>query len=71
MSIRDWKLVRVLAGIAMRIWAASGAALLACFLLYCFYGGLFAFMLLMIAASGYSLFYFRPYIYYYVFFFSN
>lgn len=55
MSIRDWRIVRVVTGIAVRIWAASGAALLASFLLYCFYGGLFAFLLLLLAASGLQL----------------
>lgn len=52
MTIRDWRIVRIITGIAVRIWAASGAALLASFLLYCFYGGLFAFLLLLLAASG-------------------
>ncbi|XP_049288172.1 protein ABHD13 [Anopheles funestus] len=52
MSIRDWKIVRVLAGIAMRIWAASGAALLSAFLIYMVYGGFFAFLLLLFAVSG-------------------
>uniref|UniRef100_A0A182Q4R6 Serine aminopeptidase S33 domain-containing protein n=1 Tax=Anopheles farauti TaxID=69004 RepID=A0A182Q4R6_9DIPT len=52
MSFRDWKIVRVLAGIAMRIWAASGAALLSAFLIYVVYGGLFAFLLLLFAISG-------------------
>lgn len=52
MPIREWTIVRILAGLATRIWAASGAALLCCFILYCFYGGLLAFMLLMLAISG-------------------
>lgn len=52
MSIREFTVVKILAGIATKIWAASGAALLACFILYCFYGGLFAFSLLMIAVLG-------------------
>lgn len=52
MSFRDWKIVRVLAGIAMRIWAASGAALLSAFLIYVVYGGFFAFLLLLFAVSG-------------------
>lgn len=52
MSFRDWTIVRILAGIATRIWAASGAALIACFVLYCFYGGVLAFLLLMVSVSG-------------------
>ncbi|XP_037051518.1 protein ABHD13 [Bradysia coprophila] len=52
MALRDWIIVRILAGIATKIWAASFAALLACFILYCFYGGLIAFSLLIAAVSG-------------------
>lgn len=52
MSIRDWIVIRTLTGIATKIWAASGAALLACFILYCFYGGLLAFILLVITVTG-------------------
>lgn len=52
MAIRDWRIVTVLASIALKIWAASGAALLISFILYCFYGGLFAFVMLLVAASG-------------------
>lgn len=51
MAFRDWTVIRILAGIATRIWAASGAALIACFVLYCFYGGFFAFSLLMVSVS--------------------
>lgn len=52
MAVRDWTIVRILAGIATKIWAASFAALLACFILYCFYGGLMALSLLIAAVSG-------------------
>lgn len=52
MPIRDWTIVRILAGIATKIWAASFAALLACFILYCFYGGLMALSLLIAAIAG-------------------
>lgn len=52
MAIREFTVVKILAGIATKIWAASMAALLACFILYCFYGGAFAFSLLMVALSG-------------------
>lgn len=52
MALRDWTIVRILAGIAMKIWAASFAALLACFILYCFYGGFMALTLLIAAVSG-------------------
>lgn len=38
MSIRDLMVVRIIVGIAAKIWAASGAALLTCFMVYCFYG---------------------------------
>lgn len=30
--------VRIIIGIAAKIWAASGAALLTCLMVYCFYG---------------------------------
>lgn len=52
MTLRDWTIVKILAGIATRIWAASFAALLACFILYCFYGGLMALLLLLAAVCG-------------------
>lgn len=52
MALRDWTVVKILAGIATKIWAASFAALLACFILYCFYGGLMALSLLIAAVSG-------------------
>lgn len=55
MSLRDWTIVRILAGIATKIWAASFAALLACFILYCFYGGFIAFSLLIAAVAGKTL----------------
>lgn len=38
MSIKDLMVVRIIIGIAAKIWAASGAALLTCFMVYCFYG---------------------------------
>jgi abhydrolase domain-containing protein 13 len=52
MSWRDWKVVRILAGVALKLWAASFGALLVCLLLWCFYGGIFAFVLLLVAISG-------------------
>jgi abhydrolase domain-containing protein 13 len=52
MSFRDWKIVRILAGVALKLWAASFGALLVCLLLWCFYGGFLAFSLLMLAISG-------------------
>lgn len=52
MPLRDWTIVKILGGIATKIWAASFAALLACFILYCFYGGLMALSLLVAAVSG-------------------
>lgn len=57
MPFRDWKIVRIVTGIAMRIWAASGAALLAAFVIYIVYGGFVAFLLLLFAVSGEYLFY--------------
>lgn len=38
MSIKDLMVVRIIIGIAAKIWAASGAALLTCLMVYCFYG---------------------------------
>lgn len=52
MPVRDWTIVKILAGIATKIWAASFGALLACFILYCFYGGFIALSLLVAAVSG-------------------
>lgn len=50
MSLRG-TIVKHLAGVAMRIWAASGAILVVCFILYYVYGGLIAFALLMLSVS--------------------
>lgn len=52
MAIRDWSAVKVLGSVATKIWAAAGAVLLTLFILYCFFGGLFAFILLLFAVSG-------------------
>lgn len=38
MPLKDLFIVQILVGIAVKIWAASGAALLTCLMLYCFYG---------------------------------
>lgn len=50
MSIRS-TIYKHLASVAMRIWAASGAILVGCFILYCLYGGLIALSLLMLSVS--------------------
>lgn len=42
MSTSDWKIIKIIAGVATKIWAASGAVLLICFILYCFYGAVIA-----------------------------
>lgn len=52
MAFREWRIVKVVGNIAMRIWAASGAVLLIFVMIYCFYGGMFAFTLLLFATSG-------------------
>ncbi|XP_046410454.1 protein ABHD13 isoform X2 [Neodiprion fabricii] len=44
--------IRLLGGIAKKCWAFSGAYVLACFLLYWLYGGIFAFFLLCFAITG-------------------
>lgn len=44
--------VRFLSGIALKCWAFSGVYLLTCFLLYWFYGGALAFLLLCFATTG-------------------
>ncbi|XP_015586343.1 protein ABHD13 isoform X2 [Cephus cinctus] len=44
--------VKLLGNIAMKCWAFSGAYVLACFLLYWLYGGVFAFFLLCFATTG-------------------
>ncbi|XP_055387433.1 protein ABHD13 [Condylostylus longicornis] len=41
----DWKITKVLSGIAKRLWAGAGAAILITFVFYCFYGALIAFSL--------------------------
>lgn len=46
MSIKDLLVVRIIASIPIKIWTASGAALLICFVIYCFYGSLIALALL-------------------------
>jgi hypothetical protein len=50
--MRDLNLVKLLTGIALRIWATTGGLLLASLLLYCFYGGTVGFLVFLIAISG-------------------
>lgn len=38
MPMRDLMLVQIVAGIAAKIWAASGAAIITCVIVYFFYG---------------------------------
>lgn len=52
MSIQDWRIVRIVGGIALKIWAASGAAVIIFFILYYFFGGLLALSMLIFAVSG-------------------
>lgn len=52
MTYKEWKIYKILAGIAMKIWAASATAFLISFLLYCFYGGFLAFLIALFAISG-------------------
>ncbi|KAJ6649552.1 Protein ABHD13 [Pseudolycoriella hygida] len=52
MQLRDWTIVRILASVATKIWAASFAALLACFIVYCFYGFFMAFSFSLAAIAG-------------------
>lgn len=50
MSLRG-AIIKHLACVALRIWAASGAILVVCFTLYYLYGGLMALSLLMLSVS--------------------
>lgn len=50
MTIRDLMIVRIISGIAAKIWIASLAAFLICFIVYFFYGTLTALGLLSMAA---------------------
>lgn len=45
MAFKDLLLVRIITGVPAKIYAASGAALLTCFIVYCFYGSFTAFAL--------------------------
>lgn len=45
MSFKDLLVVRIIAGVPVKIWTGSGAALLTCFIVYCFYGSFTAFSL--------------------------
>lgn len=52
MAFREWTIVKVISGIATKIWAASGAAVIIFFMLYYFFGGLLAVAMLIFAVSG-------------------
>lgn len=49
MSLRDLVIVRIVSGIAAKIWIAGLAAILVCFIVYFFYGTMTAFGLLALA----------------------
>lgn len=51
-DLNDWRIVKVVQGIALKIWAASGAAVIIFFILYYFFGGLLAIAMLIFAVSG-------------------
>ncbi|KAK9738540.1 Serine aminopeptidase, S33 [Popillia japonica] len=50
--VRISKVFGTLTGVMLKIWAYSGIVLFVCFVLYYFYGGIFAFILLIFAATG-------------------
>lgn len=50
--VRLSRIFSVLLAMVMRVWAYSGLVLFLCFLLYYLYGGIFAFLLLIFAATG-------------------
>lgn len=50
--VRVSRIIATLIGITLKVWAYSGLVLVFCFLLYYFYGGMFAFILLIFAATG-------------------
>lgn len=52
MRLQDLKIVRILVGVLKKLWAISSATALACLILYWFYGGLLAFLLLLFAITG-------------------
>lgn len=52
MAIADWRIVKVISSIALRIWAASGAAVIIFLILYFFFGGLLAIAMLIFAVTG-------------------
>lgn len=45
MTWKDLLVVRIIVGIPAKIYAGSGAALLTCFIVWCFYGSFTAFAL--------------------------
>lgn len=45
MSLKDLLVIRIIAGVPVKIWTGGGAALLTCFIVYCFYGSFTAFSL--------------------------
>ncbi|KAK4877423.1 hypothetical protein RN001_009929 [Aquatica leii] len=50
--VRISKIIGTLIAIALKVWAYSGLVMVFCFLLYYFYGGIFAFILLIFATTG-------------------
>lgn len=52
MPVRDLMVVQILAGIAAKIWAASGAAIITCVVVFFFYGTFTALGLLTITIFG-------------------
>lgn len=51
-NVRCSKILNGIASIMLRIWAYSSLILFVCFILYCLYGGIYAFLLLVFAATG-------------------
>lgn len=50
--VRISRIVGTLISITLKVWAYSGLVMVICFLLYYFYGGVFAFILLIFATTG-------------------
>ena len=65
MNFRESIVYRILSGIALKIYAATGFSLLCCLMVFCFYSGLLAFLLLLLFVLGklFSSYSFRSSIY--------
>lgn len=61
--VRFSRIIGTLIGIALKVWAYSGLVMVFCFLLYYFYGGVFAFVLLIFAGTGELLYQIRVYLF--------